>query len=61
MDAYCQRQGLAANNVRFLFDGERLHEAQTPKELNMENGDQIDVLVEQVGGCFFWSTYFVYS
>lgn len=25
MDAYCQRQGLAANNVRFLFDGERLH------------------------------------
>lgn len=31
MDAYCQRQGLAATNVRFLFDGERLHEAQTPK------------------------------
>ena len=53
MDAYCQRQGLSANNVRFLFDGERLHETQTPKELNMENGDEIDVLVEQVGG--FWS------
>lgn len=50
MDAYCQRQGLASNNVRFLFDGERLHETQTPKELNMENGDEIDVLVEQVGG-----------
>ena len=50
MDAYCQRQGLSANNVRFLFDGERLHETQTPKELNMENGDEIDVLVEQVGG-----------
>lgn len=45
MDAYCQRQGLAANNVRFLFDGERLHEGQTPKELSMENGDEIDVLV----------------
>ena len=45
MDAYCQRQGLAASNVRFLFDGERLHEAQTPKELSMENGDEIDVLV----------------
>lgn len=39
MDAYCQRQSLAPNNVRFLFDGERLHENQTPKELNMENGD----------------------
>ena len=57
MDAYCQKQSvkfslfqLAANNVRFLFDGERLHETQTPKELHMENGDEIDVLVEQVGG-----------
>ena len=39
MDAYCQRQSLNANNVRFLFDGERLHENQTPKDMNMENGD----------------------
>lgn len=54
MDAYCQRQGLSANNVRFLFDGERLHETQTPRELNMENGDEIDVLVEQVGGSHLW-------
>lgn len=37
-------------NVRFLFDGERVHEAQTPKDLNMENGDEIDVVIEQVGG-----------
>lgn len=36
---------LKANNVRFLFDGERLHENQTPKELNMENGDEIDVVI----------------
>ena len=57
MDAYCQKQNvpppltqLSSSNVRFLFDGERLHETQTPKELNMENGDEIDVLVEQVGG-----------
>lgn len=41
---------LNANNVRFLFDGERLHETQTPKDLNMENGDEIDVVIEQVGG-----------
>lgn len=50
MDAYCQRQSLNVANVRFLFDGERLHEGQTPKELNMENGDEIDVVIEQVGG-----------
>jgi small ubiquitin-related modifier len=37
-------------NVRFLFDGERLHEGQSPKELGMENGDEIDVVIEQVGG-----------
>ena len=37
-------------NVRFLFDGERLRDTQTPKEVGMENGDQIDVVVEQVGG-----------
>ena len=36
---------LKANNVRFLFDGERLHENQTPKDLNMENGDEIDVVI----------------
>ena len=41
---------LAINNVRFLFDGERLNENQTPKELNMESGDEIDVVIEQVGG-----------
>lgn len=41
---------LNVNNVRFLFDGERLHENQTPKDLNMENGDEIDVVIEQVGG-----------
>ena len=37
--------------MRFLFDGGRLHEGQTPKELNMENGDEIDVVIEQTGGC----------
>lgn len=45
---------MSITNVRFLFDGERLHETQTPKELNMENGDEIDVVVEQVGGGKLW-------
>jgi hypothetical protein len=38
-----------AQNVRFLFEGERLHENQTPKDLHMENGNEIDVVIEQVG------------
>ena len=35
--------------VRFHFDGERLRESQSPEELEMEDGDCIDVSVEQVG------------
>lgn len=43
--------------MRFLFDGERLNENRTPKDLNMENGDEIDVVIEQVGGAF-WTYWF---
>ena len=51
MDAYCTRQGLAINQCRFIFDGERLKDDDTPDKLEMENGDEIDVMVEQTGGC----------
>ena len=57
MDAYCERQKvifiiwqISPTIVRFLFDGERIHDTQTPQGLRMESGDEIDVLVEQVGG-----------
>ena len=30
MDAYSQRQGLAANSCRFIFDGERVKDTDTP-------------------------------
>lgn len=33
MNAYCQRQGLALGSVRFLFDGIRLTQHQTPGEV----------------------------
>ena len=50
MHAYCNRQGVPMGAVRFLFDGNRIHEAQTPRDLDMEDGDVIDVMVEQQGG-----------
>ena len=50
MDAYCQRQGLSNNQCRFIFDGERIKEDDSPETLEMENGDEIDVMVEQTGG-----------
>jgi small ubiquitin-related modifier len=51
MDAYCQREGLPVDGVRFLYDGERVNRDQTPEELDMQDGDEIDALVEQTGGC----------
>ena len=50
MDAYCQRQGLANNQCRFIFDGERIKDEDSPDSLEMENGDEIDVMVEPTGG-----------
>jgi small ubiquitin-related modifier len=50
MDAYCQREGVPADGVRFLFEGERLNREQTPDTLGMEDGDVIDALIEQTGG-----------
>ena len=51
MEAYCQRQGLSNNQCRFIFDGERIKDDDTPETLEMDNGDEIDVMVEQTGGC----------
>jgi len=50
MNAFCQREGVTMQSVRFLFDGARINPNQTPKELDMEDGDVIDVMVEQQGG-----------
>ncbi len=50
MDAYCSRQGLSNTQCRFIFDGERVKDDDTPENLEMENGDEIDVMVEQTGG-----------
>ena len=50
MKAFCQRNGVSMNSVRFLFDGNRIQPASTPEDLDMEDGDVIDVMVEQQGG-----------
>eukprot|EP01101_Sappina_pedata_P002988 TRINITY_DN1319_c0_g1_i2.p1 TRINITY_DN1319_c0_g1~~TRINITY_DN1319_c0_g1_i2.p1 ORF type:complete len:104 (+),score=54.69 TRINITY_DN1319_c0_g1_i2:40-351(+) len=50
MEAYCQRQGKSINSVRFLYDGDRITEGHTPKELGMQDNDMIDALLQQTGG-----------
>ena len=50
MDAYCSRNGVNPSTVRFLFDGQRIQETNTPNDLHLEDNDQIDAMVEQTGG-----------
>jgi len=49
-EAYCQKKGVASNSIRFLYDGARVGEDDTPKTLNMEDNDVIDALIQQTGG-----------
>ncbi|KDQ52592.1 hypothetical protein JAAARDRAFT_40201 [Jaapia argillacea MUCL 33604] len=48
--AYASKVGKDVSSIRFLYDGERIQEDDTPSTLNMEDNDTIDVMVEQVGG-----------
>ena len=48
--AYATRKGVDSKSLRFLLDGERIGEDQTPKLLDLEDEDQIDCVLEQLGG-----------
>ena len=53
MDQYCHTRGIgdsSRSTLRFLFDGERVNSHQTPRMLELEDGDCIDVMTEQLGG-----------
>jgi len=50
MNAYCDRQSVDPSSIAFLFDGRRLRAEQTPQELEMEDGDEIDAMLHQTGG-----------
>jgi len=50
MSAYCDRTKLAQNTVRFTFDGSRINDSDTPKSMDMEDGDTIEVFTQQTGG-----------
>jgi small ubiquitin-related modifier len=50
MNAYCDRTGVKASAMRFRFDGQPVGETDTPVQLDMEDGDVIDVFQQQTGG-----------
>ena len=47
---FADEMKLPVHSLRFLFDGDRVSPEQTPSGLVMEDGDTIDVHVEQTGG-----------
>eukprot|EP01025_Chloroclados_australasicus_P027913 TRINITY_DN2762_c0_g1_i2.p4 TRINITY_DN2762_c0_g1~~TRINITY_DN2762_c0_g1_i2.p4 ORF type:complete len:105 (-),score=8.04 TRINITY_DN2762_c0_g1_i2:536-850(-) len=48
---YCQRKGYVSNQVRFLFDGANITPDKTVGEIDLEDGDTLDCMIAQVGGC----------
>ena len=50
IEAYAQRKGIGHASLRFMLDGERVQPDATPKMLELEENDQVDVMLETVGG-----------
>ena len=49
-DAFCERCGIVRHMARFLYEGSKLQDHNTPLEFEMEDGDVIECFLRQVGG-----------
>lgn len=49
VDAYCAKTGMDPSQLFFVFEGTRCRWEDTVDELGLEDGDVVDVLVEQRG------------
>lgn len=49
---YATKLGRDVTSFRFLIDGQRIDNHQTPKMLDLEENDQIDAMLEQVSNTF---------
>ena len=50
MTAYCGRNAISSEAVRFLYDGCRIQGDQTPESLGIDDNEIIDVVLQQTGG-----------
>ena len=50
MLAFCTRVSQDPRSIRFLFDGNILNPEGSAESLQMEDGDEIDAMLSQVGG-----------
>ena len=49
-DAYANRRGVTRSVLRFMLDGKRILDDDTPESLDLQDLDQVDCLLEQIGG-----------
>ena len=49
MNAFCTRQSKSMDSVKFLLNGQRINPTDTPESLDMDEGDTIDVVMQQTG------------
>ena len=49
-NAWSTSKGVARTSLRFYFDGSFVRGDQTPADIDMEDGDQLDCMLEQQGG-----------
>ena len=49
-ESYAQRRGVERAVLRFMLDGKRILNDDTPESLKLEDRDQVDCLLEQIGG-----------
>ena len=48
--AYAEKKGVDQSSLRFILDGQRVNDDASPSSLELEDGDQVDVFLEQQGG-----------
>lgn len=48
--SYCSKLGFQVDELRFVFDGHRITDDDTPKKLGMMNDDVIEIYQERTGG-----------
>lgn len=48
--SYCSKLGFQVEELRFVFDGHRITDEDTPKSLGMINDDVIEIYQERTGG-----------
>jgi small ubiquitin-related modifier len=50
MAIFCEQQSFDPRSIKFMYEGNSLSPRATPESLSMEDGDEIDAFVAQIGG-----------